>query len=99
MPMGWNDEGEWVSYANNCRKCGHHMPLPKCNRTHCPECGTYCHVPSEREAAEIERRAQKVCPKCGYRNSSEANFCIKCGTKVTVTAVIGGTRYVQHPTE
>jgi len=80
--MGVNADGEWVNFANNCVKCGHHMPLPRCNKTYCPECGTYCFVPSRSEAKEIARREKRECHRCGYLNAPEANFCIICGINI-----------------
>lgn len=81
-PIGLNKDGDWVNYNNKCTKCGHPMPLPEMNGKHCKRCGTLCHVPSPQEVAEANEKAKKECPKCGYRNSKDANFCIKCGTKL-----------------
>jgi len=82
MPMGWSPEGEWVNPNNKCENCSRRMPLPEMNNKHCPKCGTFCHVPNKQELAEAEEKAKKECTKCGYRNSKDANFCIKCGTKL-----------------
>jgi len=82
MPMGRNGDGEWVNLNNACNKCGHSMPLPEMNRKYCPQCGTYCHVPSEQELAEAKERAKKVCPKCNFENVQLSLFCIRCGAKL-----------------
>ncbi|MGF2385623.1 zinc ribbon domain-containing protein [Lentilactobacillus otakiensis] len=29
------------------------------------------------------KEVYRVCPKCGMSNDAEANFCLKCGTKLT----------------
>ena len=29
------------------------------------------------------QQQQKICPKCGYSNSANSRFCIKCGTKLS----------------
>jgi DNA-directed RNA polymerase subunit RPC12/RpoP len=82
MPVGFNNDGEWVNINNKCMKCGHWMPLPEKNRTHCPKCGRFCHHLSLDEQAEEAEKAKKSCPCCGYKNDPQANFCIKCGSKL-----------------
>lgn len=84
MPKIINDAGEWVDYANTCRKCGNHMPLPECDKTYCEKCGTYCHFPNMREATEMAEAAKKICPNllCKHKNDPEANYCIKCGARL-----------------
>lgn len=82
MPMGRDPDGEWVDVNNNCDNCGHSMPLPNMNRKFCPNCGTFCFVPSEQELAIAEERAKKECPNCGCKNSKDANFCTVCGAKL-----------------
>ena len=29
------------------------------------------------------KEVYRVCPKCGMSNDANANFCLKCGTKLT----------------
>lgn len=82
QPIGLNTRGEWVNLNHTCGKCRGPMPLPEMNKKHCPQCGTFCHVPSEQELAEADERAKKECSKCGYKNLRGAIFCISCGTKL-----------------
>lgn len=80
-PIGWNTDGELVDMTNKCKECGRLLPLPKYNKKHCPECGTYVGDATVR-LDSVTAQLHKICKKCNYENEREANYCIECGTKL-----------------
>lgn len=78
-PIGRNADGDWVNYTNTCKRCGYWLPLPEYKGKSCPKCGTYVGGPSPLPSVSQTRR---VCKQCKRDAEAEANFCIKCGTKL-----------------
>jgi predicted RNA-binding Zn-ribbon protein involved in translation (DUF1610 family) len=75
MPVGLNDKGQIVNFANKCTKCGWHMPLPENAGKHCLNCGTKV----DASPIALTPKPEQNCLACGATVGSHDKFCSNCG--------------------